>query len=175
MPVQVAFLRAINVGKRRVKMERLRQPFEELGFEDVSTFIASGNVIFRSPGKVSELEAEIEDALESTLGFEVRTFVRPASKLATIVGNQPFGKGDLPVHVGFLKKSATAAVKSGLAGISNETDTVTATGPEVFWLARGGMGRATLSGAVLEKALGQATTFRSLKMLRRLQEKVAER
>ena len=51
MPRFVAFLRAINVGGHVVTMDQLRAAFQELGFDDVETFIASGNVIFSSPAK----------------------------------------------------------------------------------------------------------------------------
>jgi uncharacterized protein (DUF1697 family) len=175
MTIHVAFLRAINVGNRRVSMDRLRQPFEDLGLEAVSTFIASGNVVFRSTEKAPTLEAEIEAALGPALGFEVATFVRPASRLAAIVKEVPFPEAgsDAPVHIGFLKKAAAASARRALEGISNETDTLRTRGQEVFWLARNGMGRATVTGAALEKALGQQTTLRSLKMLRRLGAKLA--
>lgn len=173
MTTSVAFLRAINVGGRRVAMDRLRAAFEELGFGEVSTFIASGNVVFRATGASAQLEKRIEDALGRTLGFDVATFVRPASQIRRIVGDQPFGPGAADVvHVGFLKKAVTAPVRSALARLSNDTDEVEARGKHVYWLARGGMGRATISGATLEKALGQPTTLRSLKMLRRLVEKL---
>ena len=46
MPQYIAFLRGINVGGHRVKMDRLRELFEELSLRDVSTIISSGNVIF---------------------------------------------------------------------------------------------------------------------------------
>ena len=60
----VAFLRAINVGGRRVKMHHLRELFESLGFSNVETFIASGNVIFDSPAEdTRKLEQRIEDHL----------------------------------------------------------------------------------------------------------------
>ncbi len=56
----VAFLRAVNVGGRLVKMDVLRGIFEKLGLTEVSTFIASGNVIFESDGAPDDLEAAIE-------------------------------------------------------------------------------------------------------------------
>jgi uncharacterized protein (DUF1697 family) len=173
MPVHVAFLRAINVGGRRVSMERLRAPFEDLGLEEIATFIASGNVIFRSSRKGGDLEDAIEVALEEALGFEVATFVRSSSRLARLVDDQPFGSnGDL-VHVGLLKRTPPAARKSALEAMTTKTDEVTARGRQIYWLARGGVGRATVSGAALENAVGQAATFRSLKMLRRLNDKLA--
>ena len=46
MPRYITFLRAINVGGHTVKMDRLREIFESLGFANVETFIASGNVVF---------------------------------------------------------------------------------------------------------------------------------
>ena len=57
----VAFLRAVNVGGRRVSMDRLRAAFQELGFEGVSTYIASGNVVFEAIGRASDLERAIEE------------------------------------------------------------------------------------------------------------------
>ena len=74
----IAFLRAINVGGgRTVKMQSLRQVFEPLGFCRVATFIASGNVIFETMRKRSKtLERKIEKALQKTLGYEVRAFIR---------------------------------------------------------------------------------------------------
>lgn len=173
MALHVAFLRAINVGRRRVSMDRLRAPFVELGFEGVSTFIASGNVIFRGDGKPAEVEPNIEAALGGALGFEVVAFVRSAGSIARIVRDQPFDGGDDDsVHVGFLKKAATAGGKRALEALGTDVDTVTVKGPQIYWLARGGMGRATVSGATLEKAVGGPTTFRSLKMLRRLHDKL---
>lgn len=172
MPLQVAFLRAINVGNRRVSMDRLREPFAALGYDDVATFIASGNVIFRAGGRAADVERDVETALRAALGFDVVAFVRPASALDRVVQDRPFDGAVDSVHVGFLKKAATAPARDALAALSTATDTVASKGREVYWLARGGMGRATVSGAAIEKAVGQPTTFRSLKMLTRLQAKL---
>ena len=71
----VAFLRAINVGGHTVKMDHLRNLFESMGFANVETFIASGNVIFDSKTKsTAALEMEIENQLQAALGYEVRRF-----------------------------------------------------------------------------------------------------
>lgn len=72
MPQYVAFLRGINLGKRRVKMDHLRDLFEKMGFTAVSTYIASGNVLFSSTSRSSsKLEVLIEKELESALGHAV--------------------------------------------------------------------------------------------------------
>jgi uncharacterized protein (DUF1697 family) len=75
MPRYVAFLRAINVGGRTVTMERLRALFSDIGFSNVETFIASGNVIFDSKSAApTTLEKDIERQLEASLGYSVATF-----------------------------------------------------------------------------------------------------
>jgi len=87
----IAFLRAINVGGRTVKMQSLRQVFESLGFSRVNTFIASGNVVFEATTKKTKaLERKIERALKAALGYEVRTFVREENELAKITNYRRF-------------------------------------------------------------------------------------
>ena len=63
----VAFLRAINVGKRVVKMEDLRKIFEAGGFLNVQTFIQTGNVIFEPPPRVRKTPADLERDIEAHL------------------------------------------------------------------------------------------------------------
>src|SRR5687768_9846940 len=81
----IALLRAINVGKHIVKMEKLRSLFEELGFENVETLIASGQVIFEtSTSDTSKVEAKIERHLRSALGYDVVTFIRTPAQLRKV-------------------------------------------------------------------------------------------
>src|SRR5687768_9945680 len=100
----VAFLRAINVGGRYVKMEELKRHFVEMGLEEVSTFIASGNVIFESRARdVPALERKIEQALKEGLGYPVATFIRSTQELAAVAEHDPFPDcPDAGVYVAFL-------------------------------------------------------------------------
>lgn len=85
----VAFLRGINLGKRRVKMAELRSRVEEAGLEEVDTFLASGNVIFRhGGGDPSALEAALEEHLEDALGFATEAFVRPLTVLERLARSE---------------------------------------------------------------------------------------
>src|SRR5439155_18991726 len=93
MPRFVAFLRAINVGGgRTVKMDLLRQFFESLDFSEVETFIASGNVVFKTRTKDSKtLEREIEKRLLKGPGYDVAVFIRTGAELRRLsVGRSPF-------------------------------------------------------------------------------------
>ncbi|MDO8754830.1 MAG: DUF1697 domain-containing protein, partial [Anaerolineales bacterium] len=83
MSKHIAFLRAINVGGHNVKMGHLRQLIESLGFSNVETFIASGNVIFEATaGNTKNLKKKIETCLHEALGYEVATFIRTDAELA---------------------------------------------------------------------------------------------
>ena len=107
MAKYIAFLRAINVGGHVVKMDQLRELFVQLGFENVETFIASGNVIFDSKSTAKSLEQKIEKHLKQSLGYEVRTFIRSTKELAAINQYRSFGEDELnaegnTLYVGFL-------------------------------------------------------------------------
>ena len=86
----IAFLRAINVGGRQAKNTDLRAAFERMGYADVDTFIASGNVIFSTRARSSAaLERKIEDALEQEFGLEMTTFLRTRAEVAAILAELP--------------------------------------------------------------------------------------
>ena len=92
----IAFLRAINVGGHTVKMDHLRQLFESLGFSDVETFIASGNVVFQATSENAEiLGRKIEAGPREGLGYDFATFIRTEAELAAISDYEPFPPAEL--------------------------------------------------------------------------------
>ena len=144
MPHYIAFLRGINLGKRRIKMTDLAARFEELKFAEVATFIASGNVIFSSKSAAGgKLEAQIEQHLHASLGYEVDTFVRTRAEVAAVelAARRVFSKTDLEdpantVHAGFLKAELSAAQHRGLEACRSEVDAFRVEGREYYWLCR---------------------------------------
>jgi uncharacterized protein (DUF1697 family) len=174
MTKYVAFLRAINVGGHTVKMDHLRSLFEALGFTNVETFIASGNVIFDSKsGSPTSLEQKIEKHLQKTLGYEVRTFLRTTSELAGVASYEPFSETELSapgnsLYVGFLPQKPDSEAKKRLLAHSCATDDFAVHGREVYWLGLAGFSGSAVSGALLEKTLGLSATFRSVNTVRRL-------
>lgn len=171
----VAFLRAVNVGKRRVAMAQLREEFETLGYSDVSTYINSGNVIFSAAGRSADLTRAIEERLAKAFGFEIPTFLRTDTQVAAMAARMPFG--DVPdghTHmVVLLRKAPTAAVKRAVEAASNDTDTLVVDGAEVHWLIRGKLGDSTL-GRKEWDALGLPLgTSRNATMLAKLAAKLA--
>lgn len=93
MITYVAFLRGVNVGGHTIKKEEFIEVFSALGFSQVRTFIASGNVLFESDETDERaLELRIEDALYKRFGYEVRTILRKDKELQVMVEEKPFGK-----------------------------------------------------------------------------------
>jgi uncharacterized protein (DUF1697 family) len=175
MASRVAFLRGINVGGHRVKMAELRALFERAGFEDVSTFIASGNVIFDGGAGPSDAqERAIERLLGEALGYEVATFVRDLSELPLVASVPPFRPEELAdpgwtLHVMFLRAAASDEERETLAALESERDEFRFEGREAYWLTRGRMSESPLfSGRLAKATAGIPHTMRSIKSLRKL-------
>jgi uncharacterized protein (DUF1697 family) len=177
----VAFLRAINVGGHTVKMGRLRELFEALRFGGVTTFIASGNVVFDDPGtEAAALERQIEEQLRNALGYPVATFLRRAADVAAIADYQPFGApdpaaADCTLMVGFLKEPPGAGARGKVIACRSPLDDFHLHERELYWLCRTRRtSDSAVSGAVLERALGGPCTLRNVTTVRRLAAQLAQ-
>ena len=172
MPRHIAFLRAINVGGHTVTMARLKQLFEDLNLSDVETFIASGNVIFRSPAKATGLEAKIERHLHQALGYEVHTFIRSESEVAAIAGYKPFRT--VPANfagamvVGFLRGPLDSQTTKAVLALRTAIDDLHVNGRELYWRTAGGQSDSTLTNALFERTLKGRATFRNINTVTRL-------
>ena len=137
----IAFLRGMNLGKRRLSMTKLKAHFTELGFRDVETFIASGNVIFSTNSTdTAQLEARISRHLESSLGYNVDTFIRTTHDVAKITQSKLFpedGELGITIHVAFLRYKPSAATARQLEAIDTGYDKFRVKGHEFYWLCRG--------------------------------------
>jgi len=167
----VALLRAVNVGGRIVKMAELKAIFQKLGFADVSTFIASGNVIFSASGATSRLETTIEGGLERALGFAVPTMVRATHEVVRCASFEAFSAQAFTgasLYVGFLKREAAPPAITAMQSLQTAIDELRLHGREVYWLARKNIAESSITGAAVEKALQTPVTFRNINTVRRL-------
>jgi uncharacterized protein (DUF1697 family) len=174
----IAFLRAINVGGRVVRMDVLRRQFQTLGFRNVETFIASGNVVFESLSRDREaLERTIEQRLLKALGYEVHTFIRTCDEVAAIARYEPFASGAVEragaFVVGFVAGPTSAASTKQLMTLKTDVDDFHVHGREVYWLCGLRQGESTFSNAVFEKTLGVRATFRGLKTVKKMAARYA--
>jgi uncharacterized protein (DUF1697 family) len=165
----VAFLGGINVGGHRVTMDRLRAEVAALGFDEVTTFIASGNVCFSAPARADH-DQLISAGLGAALGWPVPTFVRTASEVVTAVDLRPFG--DVPeghTHmVAFCRTEPDRAIE----GLSTDHEQFQIHGHDVHWHLAGGLMSSALGLPKLAKTLGQPCTTRNMNSLRKLAEQL---
>src|SRR5436305_3031777 len=147
----VAFLRGMNLGGRRIKNEELRRHFGEMGFEEVATFRASGNVIFSTSSRETEakLAERVEAELGERLGYEVPVFLRSIEEVAAIAAHEPFdpklvtkSKGKLQVSL--LKKKPTAAARKKVLALATNEDLLAIESRELYWLPSGGLLESSL-------------------------------
>ena len=167
----VAFLRAINVGGRNVTMAELRQRFTEMGFTDVESLIASGNIVFRTDAATPPpaLEERIQTALAGALGYDVATFIRAPADLAAIA-DSAFA-GETGSHqVGLLKAVPVVEAVAATLALQTDDDAIVIVGREIHWLRRDPAASQLVNGR-FERALGGQATFRSVSTLRRIAAK----
>jgi uncharacterized protein (DUF1697 family) len=176
MTTRIAFLRAVNLGKRTVKMSALVEIVEDLGHANVWTHINSGNVVFGASGSREHLEEALEKGLEAAFGFEVTTFVRTAAELQGIVDAKPFDVATGDTHfVTFLKAVPAASTRKDLEELTNDFDTLVVDGRDVHWRMHGKSTDSHLKSKDWERLVGRnQSTSRNITMLRKLADKIAE-
>ena len=173
----IAFLRAINVGGRVVKMDRLKTLFQRAGFAGVDTFIASGNVVFDlAPSrKTAALERTIETMLADALGYDVATFVRTAAELRAAAAHEPFSAtaldASLRFNVAFVKEPLDARAVTSIKALATGVEDFHVRGREIYWLSRVMQSESKVSNAVIEKTLRQPSTIRGIATVRKMAEK----
>jgi uncharacterized protein (DUF1697 family) len=122
MPRYVALLRGVNVGgKNAVPMPALKAAFEDAGFQDVATYIQSGNVLFTAPASgQTDLARRIEQMIRAAFDhYDASVVLRSRSQMRAVVERAPKGFGSEPskyrYDVCFLKPRTTA--KQVIAGL----------------------------------------------------------
>ncbi|PJI45475.1 MAG: hypothetical protein CTR54_05880 [Rhizobium sp.] len=150
MPVYVALLRAINVGGTgKLPMAELKSLCEGLGFADVSTFIQSGNVIFRDGGDEDEIAARLDAALAERLGKPPGVFLRRPGELAAIAKANPFAAMEPNrVLVNFFAEPVSEDALYGL--VAPDGEEVVALGREIFVHYPIGSGRSKIKLPILK-------------------------
>lgn len=172
---QIAFLRAVNVGKRRVAMATAVEVLQGLGYDDVWSYINSGNLVFEATGERADLEDAIAEALEAEFGFEITTFVRTAAEVRKLLTFEPFTVGEADTYfVTFLKAPPSAAAARELESHSNDFDTILVEGRDVHWRMHG-LSSATTVDKKKWKVVGEHSTSRNTTMLRKLLAKIDAR
>lgn len=180
MPRHVAFLRAINVGGRRASRDQLTACLESLGFENVTTFRASGNLIFDAPRQSqTALTKRIDDALTESLGYDVRSFLRTAAQVHAIAAHTPFPKKVIDasggkLQVALLRKRPPKAACDDVLAMATDDDRLAVEGTELYWLPSGGQMQTELNLRAIDDLVGE-NTRRTKSMVGEIAEKFLDR
>lgn len=160
-------------GHKIVKMDLLRKTFEELGFEEVKTYIQSGNVVFKAPAQTPEsLAKRIEEKILRQFSFPVPVVVKTAGEIGEVICNNPLLKEkgiDLSkLYVTFLSRSPAKGALKTLDAVPAAPDQFRCSGRAVYLHCPNGYHESKLTNNVLEKMLKVGTTTRNWKTVNQL-------
>lgn len=176
MYTYISILRGINVGgKHKIRMEQLRNLYQNLGFKNVQSYIQSGNVVFLAKNdSLKKLEKQILDALKNTFGFEVPIMVKPLNEWKTIIDDNPFAqdtdKEEQFLHVTFLARPIlTERInKEKIIAKKRPGEEVAVYQNAVYLYCPIGYGRTKLNNNFFERELKTLATTRNWKTTNRL-------
>ncbi len=167
MSVYISLLRGINVGNQKtIRMAELKAVYESLGFDHVSTYVQSGNVLFEcADSSIAALTGAIESGIARRFGFPVPAILRERDTLQQIIEDNPFvnrrNEDPSKLHVTFL--SEIPASPEILTVPSGTTDEYILHGQDVYLLCQNGYGKTRLSNGFFEKKLNVTATTRNWK------------
>ncbi len=175
MPSYVAFLRAVNVGGRFVKMADLRTALTGAGFTDVETHIQSGNVFVRSGRRSTRTVAtEMSRVLAEVSGFEVpcvvRTPVELRASLAAVDAVPPLLAGGKR-YLALADGAVPSAAAEQLDAWAEPGERCSVLGCEILVELANGFRNTKLTNTRIERITGRTTTWRDLKVVRALDER----
>ncbi|HEU4703822.1 MAG TPA: DUF1697 domain-containing protein [Conexibacter sp.] len=159
-----AFLRGMNLGRRRISNADLRAHVEALGFVEVATFRASGNVILTAPDDdaLDAVARRLEAGLREALAYDVPVFARSAERVRAIAALEPFSGAELAASTGkqqvmLLREAPSAAARRAALALAPAGDRFVFDGAELHWLPAAGLSDSELDLNALAKAIGHAT------------------
>ncbi|MCE0510655.1 DUF1697 domain-containing protein [Microbacterium aurugineum] len=177
MSHSVLLLRAVNVsGRNRVPMGRLRDVLAaETDLADISTYIASGNIVCATPSDPEAVRAAVRSVIHREFGVDTPVIHRTHAQLVSSESAQPFPEGDVTfVHAMFLEGRPASGALAALEEHLRPAERLALVDDDL-WIdyGEGGVHSTKLTKAVLDRALGVAGTARNLRTIRALIELAA--
>jgi uncharacterized protein (DUF1697 family) len=170
----IVLLRGVNLASRnRIAMPKLREAIKEAGYEDVATYVQSGNVVLSSRKSAKRVRSEVERLLADRFGLDVDVLVRTRAELAAVVERNPLrkvAKNEKHYQVTFLEKAPTREVLRKLEGVATAKERVVHVGRELYAWHPDGAARSKLWALMAGKGLGVTATARNWTTVRKLLE-----
>ena len=169
----IALLRGINVGgHNKIKMDDLRSMFDSLGFSNVSTYIASGNVAFDArKAKDSSLIDKIENAITSNFGLEIDVMVRTIDEIEQVISANPFAdmlSEETNLYLVFLKDKLADDKARDLISHNNEFETFVVNGRDIYCLSKKGFIKSILGKKYIDNKLKTPATARNWRTVNKI-------
>ena len=175
MPTWIGFLRAVNVGKRQVKMQSLRELLQDKGFDDVETHIQSGNLKVRSATRsAARLETDLRALISEAFGFDVPVVVRTPAQVRRLAGEADALEspiGDAGRYVMFMSGTLDPAGVDALHAWDVETEAARVLGNDIVLFLAAGVQAAKLTNVRIERLTGGVGTARNMTVVRALADK----
>jgi uncharacterized protein (DUF1697 family) len=160
-------------------MSWLREAVSGLGYDDVVTYVQSGNVVLSAPARQGlAVEKAISEAIASGLGLNIKVVVRTPTELAKVLKSNPFadsGATGTQLHVAFLDRAPAAAEIARIDPARSPGDEVVVAGREAYLFLPNGAGRSKLTNDYLERQLRVTATARNWNTVAKLHDLAAER
>lgn len=174
MARHIVLLRGINIGSRnRIAMPKLREALEGAGFEDVQTYVQSGNVVLTSGKSAAEVARACERQIEKSFGLDIDVVTRTRVQLAKVVEANPLAKVATEpkrYQVSFLSAKPSAEVRRKLEDAAAEEERVVFSGREIYAWHPEGIGRSRLWTLLAGRGLGVTATARNWTTVTKLLE-----
>lgn len=162
---QIVLLRGINLGpKRRVAMAELRTLLGEAGFENVRTYVQSGNIVLDSDAAPNQVEAKCAELISERFGFDVPVVVRTRDELAAVVAANPLQQvvtEPKRYQVSFLSSELDPARIEELNGVAVEPEALFVDSREIYAWHPDGVARSKLWNKLAGTGLGVTATARN--------------
>ncbi|MDF2145605.1 DUF1697 domain-containing protein [Knoellia sp. p5-6-4] len=176
MPTYVVLLRAVNVGKRILKMEHARKVLEDNAFLDVASHIQTGNMLVTTPMRsLAKVEQAVGECLSAAAGFDVVAMARRPAELSLLVeaadGIPPSFEGEVRRYVAFCQQDVAEEAAARLAAWEVPGERAHVIGRDVLVELGRAFHEARLGNAEVERITGAAATTRNLTVVRTLAQK----
>jgi uncharacterized protein (DUF1697 family) len=172
MHIYIAFLRGINVGgHNKIKMADLKNKLSKLKYQDLATYIQSGNILFKSDkGDIGEIEDEIKNLIYQEFGFDVPVLVKTSDEVQSILDANPFANTEHQKNLYFalLKGLPLQTHIQQFKQLEYENEEFIVKRQCVYLNCHLGAGKAKLTNSVIEKKLKVEATTRNLNTIKKM-------
>lgn len=180
MNTYIGLLRGINVGgQKKIKMAELREHLSHLNFENLQTYIQSGNLVFNFKGDDNgQLQELITNRIKEVYEFEVPTMIRSKEELGTVLNENPYlsdnDKSINGMYVTFLEDYPSESLLAKMAELVLKDEEYTVKGKSIYLYFHAGFGKAKMNNNFFENKLKVRATTRNWKTINKLWEMCME-